>query len=92
MAEIDKNAICAVCIENFGINSKYLTGVTEKVETLIKNYVWPVYCKEKLNCPAVICSTCKRSLYKLEKGGTKFLSNWIEKISKVSYKEKVFII
>ena len=84
MAEINKHAICAVCFENHGLCSKYLSGITEKVEGLIINYVWPVFSREKLICPAVICSSCKRNLYPLDKGDTKYIGNWIEKISKVN--------
>ena len=67
MAEINKHAICAVCLENHGLHSKYLSGITKKVKGLIINYVWPVYSREKLISPAVISSGCKRNLYKLDK-------------------------
>ncbi|XP_065653831.1 uncharacterized protein LOC136080734 [Hydra vulgaris] len=82
MADL-KQSVCAVCLEKKGKYSKSLVKVQPSVANKIKEFIWPEYNAEFNVCPDVICSSCRRNIFLLEKGSNTYLSNWISKVSQV---------
>ena len=80
--EFGRSSVCACCWERLGSRSKALYSVNEAKEELIRTFIFPGYSSTIKHYQDVVCSGCRRNLYRLKAGG--FPSGaWGEKISKV---------
>ena len=78
--ELERCSVCACCWERLGSRSKALYSVNEAREEQIRTFIFPRYSTTIKHYPDVVCSGCRRSLYRLKAGG--FPSEaWGEKIS-----------
>ena len=75
--------ICVCCFLSFGIRSQKVQLVTQPIEKLIQEFVWPEYSMEKTCCPKDICVSCRTNLYAINREKTEKLGKWIEIISQV---------
>ena len=82
----DLNGICCCCWTNYGSRSKSLHQVNETItiESMMKVFIFEGYSKNEFIYPSVVCSGCKRNLYRLNTGDNA-RGAWGEKVSKVEY-------